>query len=413
MGQDPNAGIVHNREVDTKPARLVSIDAYRGFVMFLMMAEMLHLASMQKMNFETGFFKYLQDVGFFRALAFHTSHVEWFGCSLHDMIQPSFTFLVGVSLPFSLAARDRKGESKFFSSLHAIWRGAFLAMLGIFLRSLDSKYTQTNFTFDDTLTQIGFGYAFLFFIAQGPRWVSWGSLAMVLVGYWIAFAMYSFPGTSESIVGVPADWAYHSTGFASHWNKNMNLASSFDLWFMNLFPRSSPYLGSGGGYCTLSFIPTLGTMILGLIAGRWLQESLSFQTKATRFLLASIACMAIAWGLDWLGICPIVKRIWTPTWTLWSGGICFAILFGFHAICDVANWKWWTFPLVVIGSNSIAAYVMDWTIQSWVRDNLTKHLGGKVFDFSGNGAMLLNAMTFAVLWLILLWMYRRKIFIKV
>ena len=73
-------------------------------------------------------------------------------------------------------------------------------------------------------------------------------------------------------VGVPPDWPYHYTGLAAHWNKNSNLAWAFDTWFLNLFPRAKPFLFNGGGYATLSFIPTLGTMILGLIAGGWLKH---------------------------------------------------------------------------------------------------------------------------------------------
>ncbi len=62
-------------------------------------------------------------------------------------------------------------------------------------------------------------------------------------------------------------WPHLMTGFAAHWNKNSNLAWAFDTWFLNLFPREKPFMYNGGGYATLSFIPTLGTMILGLIAG--------------------------------------------------------------------------------------------------------------------------------------------------
>ena len=67
---------------------------------------------------------------------------------------------------------------------------------------------------------------------------------------------------------MPADWPHHLGGFAAHWNKNSNLAWAFDVWFLNLFPREQPFVFNGGGYATLSFIPTLGTMILGLLAGR-------------------------------------------------------------------------------------------------------------------------------------------------
>ena len=88
------------------------------------------------------------------------------------------------------------------------------------------------------------------------------------------------------------DWAHNLTGFAAHWNKNTNLAWAFDTWFMNLFPREHPFTNNGGGYSTLSFIPTLGTMILGLIAGGVL--------RSERTPMAKIRWLAIA-GIVGLG----------------------------------------------------------------------------------------------------------------
>src|SRR5713101_674517 len=124
--------------------RNVAIDAYRGFVMLLMMAEVLQLAKV------AGAFP---GNWFWAILAYNQTHVEWAGCSLHDLIQPSFSFLVGVALPYSIASRLIKGAT--FSRLfaHALWRSLLLIALGVFLRSMHS--TQTYFTFEDTLSQIG------------------------------------------------------------------------------------------------------------------------------------------------------------------------------------------------------------------------------------------------------------------
>src|SRR4029077_17085431 len=124
--------------------RLTSLDAYRGFVMFLMMAEVLRLCAVSRR---------LPDSGFWRFLCPHQSHVEWIGCSLHDLIQPSFSFLVGVALPFSLARRKTEGQPEWQRTLHAFGRALVLVLLGVFLRSIGRP--QTNWTFEDTLTQIG------------------------------------------------------------------------------------------------------------------------------------------------------------------------------------------------------------------------------------------------------------------
>src|SRR5438105_13288253 len=255
-----------NAPLVARPTRLGSIDAYRGLVMFLMMAEVLRLAAVSAK---------VPDSWLFKLLAHHQTHVPWAGCSLHDLIQPSFSFLVGVSLPFSIASRLAKGQSRSGMLLHALFRAILLVLLGVFLRSMGRQ--QTNWTFEDTLSQIGFGYVPLFLLGfTRQRW-QWAALIAILVGYWAAFALYPLPPSDFDYqkVGVPADWPYHYSGLAAHWNKNSNLAWAFDTWFLNLFSRPKPFIANTGGYATLSFIPTLGTMILGLIAGGWLRRASS------------------------------------------------------------------------------------------------------------------------------------------
>ena len=166
----------------TALVRRASIDVFRGMVMFLMLAEIMHLFDLAKAHPENRLFEWLR---------FHTTHVAWEGCSLHDLIQPAFTFLVGVSMPFSIASRVSKGSSVSRLLLHAIWRSFLLISIGIVLRSLGSE--RTYFTFEDTLTQIGLGYFFVFLIALSPRWVQWSSGAIILVGVWLVFAISPAP----------------------------------------------------------------------------------------------------------------------------------------------------------------------------------------------------------------------------
>ena len=250
--------VFSGQETIPASARLASLDAYRGLVMLLMMGEALSLWQVAQAR---------PDSALWRLLAHHQSHAEWVGCSLHDLIQPSFSFLVGVALPFSLASRAAHGQSRARMTLHAAWRALVLILLGAFLASVNQP--QTCWDFEDTLSQIGLGYVFLFLLGLRPARDQRTALAVILAGYWAAFALYPLPGPgfAYSKVGVPNDWPYLLPGFAAHWNKNSNLASAFDTWFLNLFPRHEPFRFHPGGYATLSFIPTLGTMILGLIAG--------------------------------------------------------------------------------------------------------------------------------------------------
>ncbi|MBK7998490.1 MAG: hypothetical protein IPK15_07185 [Verrucomicrobia bacterium] len=382
------------------------MDAYRGFVMFLMMAEVLHVGRVAEAYPDSAFWKFLD---------FHTSHVEWVGCSLHDMIQPSFSFLVGVALPFSIASRAAKGQSAVAMTGHALWRSLILILLGVFLRSVGRP--QTNWTFEDTLTQIGLGYPFLFALGLTKPRVQFGALVVVLFGYWLAWALYPVAGPDFDYakVGVPPDWAHHASGFAAHWNKNGNLGSAFDQWFLNLFPRAKEFVANGGGYLTLSFVPTLATMLLGLLAGGWLKSDLPHKTKLKRLLLASAACLALGTALHLLGVCPIVKRIWTPTWALFSGGLCFLFMAGFYAVVDARGWKGWSFPLVVIGMNSIAAYCIAHLWDGFIASSFKTHLGPNAFKLFGDtfAPMLQGSAVLLALWLILFWMYRKKLFLRI
>jgi predicted acyltransferase len=299
--------------------------------------------------------------------------------------------------------------------LHAIWRAAVLVALGIFLRSLGKP--GTNYTFEDTLTQIGLGYPFLFLLGLRPQRDRWFAVALLLVGTWVAFVLYPLPGPTFNLpdVGVPADWPHLMDGLAAHWNKNTNLAWAFDRWFLNLFPRSEPFLFNGGGYATLNFVPTLATMTLGVIAGEVLRGTRSTRGKVGWFLAAGAISMLAGWGLGELGICPVVKRIWTPSWVLYSGGWCFLFLGAAYGVIDGFGWKRWVFPLIVIGMNSIAAYLMSWLIEGFIGDALTRHVGAESFRAFGDPyeRVVHGVAVLAVLWLLLYWMYRRKLFLKI
>jgi predicted acyltransferase len=389
----------------SSPPRNVAVDAYRGLVMLLMMGEVLSFYKMAR--------AYPNSL-FWHVLAYNQTHVEWAGMGLHDMIQPSFTFLVGVALPYSIHSRMRKGQSFGKQLAHTLWRSLLLISLGIFLRSTGS--TQTNFTFEDTLTQIGMGYTFAFLLTYcRPRW-QWTALGAILFEYWLAWALYPAPGPhfNYAAVGVPADWHYNFSGFASHWNKNSNLGQTVDVWFLNLFPRASRFAYNEGGYLTLSFIPTLGTMLLGLRAGEWFR-AIAPKIPIRRFLIAGALLVLTGLMLHFTGICPIVKRIWTPAWTLFSGGICFFFLAAFSWIIDAKAHRRWAFPLVVVGMNSIAAYLIAHLWEDFIVNNLHINLGYQVFRVFGAGLepLMLGTAVMLTYWLILYWMYRRSLFLRI
>jgi predicted acyltransferase len=459
---DPQTLLLNEQVAPHRPAeaaqrpvvlqRLASVDAFRGLVLFLMIAEIflqLHAVG-----------KALPQSRFWQFLRFLQLHVDWEGASLQDLIHPSFTFLVGVALPFSLAHRLVRGEKTSRLLAHAAWRSLLLIALGIFLRSVGKP--RTWFIFMDTLTQIGLGYFPLFLIglavyhpALAKRRVQafraalpWIALVVILVGDWAAFALYPAPGPDfdYQAVGVGPDWGHHFTGFAAHWNKNSNLGTAFDYWFLNLFPQYDglPFLAHPGGYSTLNFIPHLGTMLLGLIAGGWLkslyshlgdhsdgangpgkageigvrkrQEMLDPRTAGEvllRLVGAGVAGLVLSAVLHGLGICPIVKRLWTPAWVLFSGGWAFLALAAFYAVMDVRGYRAWAFPLTVLGANSIAVYCLSDLASGFLLEAAQTHLE---FTFGAFGhayePLLRGLPALAVFWLFFYWMYRRGIYVK-
>ena len=156
-------------------------------------------------------------------------------------------------------------------------------------------------------------------------------------------------------------------------------------------------------------------MILGLIAGKELKNDSQPMDKIKKFALIGTSLIAGGLLLHFLNICPIVKRIWTPSWTLFSGGLCFLFLSFFYWSIDILQSKNWYFILTVIGANSIAAYVMAHTIDSFIASSLLIHLGksyAQVFGMSYS-TLVSGFLILFFEWLILYWLYRKRVFIKV
>ncbi|MGV3533214.1 MAG: acyltransferase family protein [Chthoniobacteraceae bacterium] len=403
--ETPPAVALPDTVVAQVPARLMSLDAYRGAIMVLMASGGLGLAKVAQSH---------PDSPVWRFIGYHTEHAEWVGCTLWDLIQPAFMFMVGIALPWSIANRQARGQS--FGSMfgHALWRSLLLVLLGVFLTSAWSK--QTDWAFVNVLSQIGLGYPLLFLLAFLKDRIVWSAGAALLIGYWLAFALHPLPpnGFDWASVGLPPDWA-HLTGFAAHWEKHVNFAASFDRWLLNLFPRSTPFTFNSGGYATLNFIPSLATMIFGLIAGRLLRSDLPMQAKLNRLVIAGATAIVFGLLLGATGICPIVKRIWSPSFALYSAGWVAMLLAAFVAVVDWKGWKRWALPLVIEGLNPIALYMM-WQLSSrFIRQQVQIHFGQEIFASFGAAwvSTLERATVLLILWLIVWWMYRRKIFLRI
>lgn len=440
---------------NNSPPRIASVDAYRGFVMLAMASGGLSIAGVLRGHPEIVGKVDQTNSGIpwetmWRTLAYQLDHVFWTGCGFWDLIQPSFMFLVGVAMPFSFARRSADGSSRLARFAHVLWRSVVLVLLGVFLSSNWSQ--QTNFTFVNVLTQIGLGYPFLYlFLGKKPA-VQWAGVAAILVGYWFFFYQYSIPATETDQLRayltdkypdkperVAQDFGQYS-GVGAHWNKHTNAAAAIDRKFLNLFPREEKewhgarFWVNDGGYQTLNFIPSLATMLLGLLAGERLRSGRTPRQVLAWLLLAGGGCLLAGlaldtriWpihvpGCDW-SLCPVVKRIWTPSWALFSTGWTLWMLAAFYWVMDVKGWKRWAFPLTVVGMNSIAIYCMSQLLKPWIGKTLKTHLAtiDQLCDTSLNwylfdslyGPIRLSAAVVLSLWLACYWMYRQRIFVRI
>jgi heparan-alpha-glucosaminide N-acetyltransferase len=393
-------------------ARLQSLDAYRGLIMVSLAFGGFGLAATARNHLKTD-----PDSGFWRAVGHQFEHAEWLGCSYWDLIQPSFMFMVGVSMAYSYVKRQSEGQSWARMFGHACWRALILVALGIFLTS--NSRPSTDWSLMNVLCQIGLGYPFLFLLWRRTLRTQAIVAAGLLAGTWALYTVAAGPGIDPANgapqVGVPAAWAReHLSGIGAAWHKNANVGHTVDTWLLNLLPRREPFVFNSGGYQTINFIPALVTMLFGLMGGELLRSGRSARDKLLWLFGAGAAGLVL--GLAWQALgCPLVKRLWTPSWALFSTGWCCVILGALYAVVDVRGWRAWSFPLVVVGMNSIAIYSMGMLLKGWTARTLQTHLRADLFKILGpaNAPFVQSTLVGLVFWLVCWWMYRRRIFLRI
>src|SRR5436190_5376404 len=220
MSMDAEKGQTPPPYAPPKPERLLSLDTYRGFLMLV-----LATSAFQIHKLSAG----VRQGPIWNFLSYQFSHPEWRSCSFWDLVQPSFMFMVGVAVPYSVASRRAKGDPTSRILGHALWRSLLLILLGVFVSSNWSKHTE--WTFVNVLSQIGLGYTFLVLLEGRGLRVQMATLAGILVGYWLCFALYT-PATGLA-------------SFADHWALKDNFGMRVDRWLLNRFSRKEPFVTNG------------------------------------------------------------------------------------------------------------------------------------------------------------------------
>ncbi len=383
--------------------RLLSLDAYRGFIMVMMASDGFGLVQLAEKEPGT-------VVSF---LASQLQHAVWNSYTFWDLIQPAFMFMVGVAMPFSYDARSARGDSFWRLALHALIRSVVLVFIGVvILHKVKHGYLFTN-----VLAQIGLGYFFLFLLWSCKWWVQPIAALAILGAYGWFFYDHPLPPPElwpdYGITQQSIEQGVIFEGEKAPWSKNINLAGEVDRKLLNLLPRDKdkPYKFNDGGYQTLNFVPSLATMIFGLLAGQLLRSDRRQLWTLLSLLGAGAVSMAIGVALD-MTILPSVKRIWTPSWVFVSGAWALWFLAAFYGIIEMRGWRRWSMPLVVVGCNSIAIYMMSQLSRGWITQVLHTHLGTELFG-GDYGPVILDCSVLAVMWLLCWWLYRQRIFIRI
>jgi predicted acyltransferase len=347
----------------TSSARLVSLDAFRGFTMFWLMGGKGFVMALAALGAPaTAFIGYQLD------------HSAWEGLRYYDLIWPSFMLMVGVSVPFSFARRA--AEQTRAQLMRQVWgRSIVLFLLGSLRTSMSANKPEW-IELSSALQPIALAYLVASYLAGRKVRLQIGVAAGILIVYALVLA----PGSYQM---------------------NRNLVTAVDKMAIG---RAHP---EGWG-TALSAIPTISTTILGLLFGQVLLSERSHREKMKIFGLAGLGCLAA--GLALSPVVPVIMKLWTASYGLMSAGCACLLFLFFYWVVDVRQYRKWAFPLVVIGTNALAAYLGPSIVPTRrIAGIFTSPLARQAGAF---GPLLTTTAVLLVNWAILHWMYKRKIFLK-
>jgi predicted acyltransferase len=359
------------------PGRLISIDALRGFDMFWIVGG-------------DAIFRSLHNISanpVTEGINVQLEHCHWQGFHFYDLIMPLFLFIVGVVMPFSLDRRMAAGSSKLAIYKHILLRVIILWLLAMIQDELLAFDLNKVRLYSNTLQAIAAGYfiASVVMLHFRPK-VQHMIFGGLLLAYWALMMLIPVPGFGSGQL-----------------TPDGNLAIYIDKTLMGRFQDGTSYTW------ILSSMTFAATVLLGTFAGRFLRQNCGSYSKVIWLIAAGAMCLLT--GLVWSIYFPIIKYIWSSSFVLFTGGISLILLSLFYLVIDVWGCKKWAFVFIVVGSNAIVAYMLPTfvtfrTIAGFFVNGLDKWAGHWT-EFTHTLA------TFGVLWLLLLLLYRKKIFVKI
>ena len=375
-------------------SRVLSLDALRGFDMFWIMSgeQIVHALART-----TGW-------RIFTAMSDQLHHTVWNGFTFYDMIFPLFLFIAGIALPLSMqkkvyqagvpAAHLLTSSDKRQLIGRMLRRTLILVLLGLVVNGALRFNGLENTRFPSVLARIGIAWFFagLIYLSGGLRWqISW--LIGLLLAYWVAMVCIPVPGYGAGV---------------------LTMQGSLESYIDRLLLPGRLHDGIHDPEGILSTIPAIGTALLGVLTGSFLQwESTAWPMWKKAVALAAAGALLVLLGLAWGFAFPINKRLWTSSFVLYAGGFSLLLLSIFYAIIDLAGYRKWAFPFVVIGANSILIYVASEGAIDFAH-TANYFFGGLIHLSPLNGQQVWTAISVTVVqWIFLYILYKKKIFLKV
>ena len=356
-------------------SRLVSLDVFRGITMAAMVI--------------------VNNPGDWGHVYAPLLHAPWHGWTPTDLIFPFFLFIVGVAI--TLSKRSASAGS-------ILKRAGIIFGVGLFLSGFP-RFELATWRIPGVLQRIALCYAaaaLLYRRSRRPAVIA-GLAAALMLGYWAVMMLASAPGST-----------------AGDLSPEGNLGAFIDRALMSGHlwkPRWDP---EG----LLSTFPAIATTLLGIVAGLWIGSSAAPARKAALLALAGAAAIAV--GVAWDVIFPINKSLWTSSYVAFSAGAAALFLALCYWTIDVKGWRRWTKPFVILGVNALALYGFSSLLASILGSISVTPDDGRAVSLSGliytsafeplaspkNASLLYALANLAVLFLILLVMYRRRIFLR-
>ena len=362
------------------PDRLVSLDAYRGMTMLLMVSSGFGASKLMGQSWAI-------ENSHWQLFLTQFSHPEWHGCTLWDLIFPSFLFAIGVAMPLSYRNRKERGQLWKQQILHAFLRGLIIYALGDFIVSYHANQLQTNFPV--VLQKIGVCYFLAFLVLRWHPVFQFGIAVLLLVLHATFYLYYG--------------------GSGDPWAPGQNVGHYVQENWLHLPVRN--------GNTALNAVTGTVNIIFGILCGRLLHTHLTAGSKILVMVLAGVTTMSIGWALttwmptEWL--IPINKWLWTSSYTLWTGGFTVLFMAWFFCVVDVMRFRNWAFPFVVVGMNSIVVYLIAQLFQSEIGRSINLLIPKLLQDTPVAYPVLHSVLTLFVIWTFAYWLYRNRVFVRI